>query len=165
MNTDTQSHLDQHQQRHWDFAKFLAALSTAFLTIVTASKDLAASSSWALTFVLAGQLLSLFCGVVLLYQMVRAPALLYLSSRWQEVRSRDPNPDLEIALEKNERWCERLHSAQIGLFAVSLIALVVLLVCYEVPSNIQTKETVVDCRLDQEKPESNDEANDVLSPD
>ena len=148
---NSEPHLDEHQKRHWEFAKFLAALSTAFLTIVTASKGLAANSSWALTFVLAGQLLSLFCGVGLLYQMVRSPALLYISSRWQRLQGHAPIPILEIELKRNERRCEWLHGAQILLFATSFLVLVFVLVFAEGSSDIQPKETDVECRLDQER--------------
>ena len=146
MNTDTQSHTSEHHRRHWDFAKLLTTLSVAFLTIVTASGGLATDNSWLLKSVLVGQLFSLFCGVALLYQMMREPAI-----HQQAVENKIDEKEATRQLEDNRLWCLWLHSAQILLFATSFLVLVFVLVFAEGSSDTHPKETVVDCRFGQEK--------------
>ncbi len=72
MNTNNQSHTNEHHRCHWDFAKLLTTLSVAFLTVVAALGGLATDNSWLVQSVLVGQLLSLFCGFGFLYIRVRS---------------------------------------------------------------------------------------------
>ena len=146
MNTDTQSHTSEHHKRHWDFAKLLTTLSVAFLTVVTALGGLATDNSWLVKSVLVGQLFSLFAGVLLLYQMLREPAI-----HQQYVEDKMSLVETEELLENHRLRCLRLHSAQILLFAMSFAVLVGVLVFHEVSGDIPPPETGVDCHTDQEK--------------
>ena len=88
------------------------------MTVVTASGGLATDSSWLLKLVLVGQLVSLFCGVGLLYQMIREPAI-----HQQAADGKIAVKEAQRRITTNERWCQRLHSAQIVIFTMSFVPL------------------------------------------